>query len=460
MLPAEFSYRMQQQLGKEFAAFNTALTQTVAPTSVRLHPHKITSQFNTCSSVLWCTQGRYLPQRPSFTLDPLFHAGTYYVQEASSMFLAYILAQIDACDKPIKVLDLCAAPGGKSTLLNACLHPDSLVVANEVIKNRANILAENLIKWGNPNIVVTNNDPKAFSTFKGYFDIVLVDAPCSGEGLFRKEPLAMQEWSTENVALCAARQKRILAEAAELVHPNGYLIYSTCTYSPAENEDNVHWLLNQHDMQFIAIPPPKSWQISTKQNGYQFYPHCTQGEGLFITCVKKKKPTLIPTPFIIKKPKKKDKKGGKNGFSWLSKKQIQSISPWIAQPERFAFVFIQDRIHAILLAHIEALPLFQRFLYLKKYGVHIGSFKGKQFVPSHELAVSTIIHADLPHLNVTKEQALAYLRKQDLSVSLPPTRGWHLIRYKGHNLGWVKVLPNRINNYYPKQWRIRMNRNN
>ncbi|MGI8634527.1 MAG: methyltransferase RsmF C-terminal domain-like protein, partial [Segetibacter sp.] len=203
-------------------------------TSIRLNPLKPTDAIKKLpdqEDVPWCSTGRYLSERPSFTLDPVFHGGAYYVQEASSMFLDHIVKEIYKTEKlPQRVLDLCAAPGGKSTLLASAL-PDSFIVSNEVIKTRVRILAENISKWGSEHVVVTNNDPKDFKRISGYFDLMVVDAPCSGSGLFRKDTDAINEWSEANVQMCSLRQQRILADAIGALKQNGFLVYSTCSYS-------------------------------------------------------------------------------------------------------------------------------------------------------------------------------------------------------------------------------------
>ena len=249
-LPALFEERMRKLLPEESEAFFAAL-QTEPPVSIRLNPGKpvpISRLFpdeQIGLPVSWCESAYYLKSRPVFTLDPCLHSGTYYVQEASSMFLYHIFGQILPAH-PVRVLDLCAAPGGKSTLIASRLSSGSLLVANEVIRSRAGILKENMIKWGTSHVVVTNNDPADFHHLKGAFDIIVVDAPCSGEGMFRKDPGAIQEWNESNLQLCSERQQRILADIWPCLKPSGFLVYSTCTYNPGENEAILERLIRKY----------------------------------------------------------------------------------------------------------------------------------------------------------------------------------------------------------------------
>src|ERR1044071_327939 len=266
----------------DFVELKNAL-ETEPNVSIRLNPSKNTSLHG--EPVPWCSAGRFLPERPIFTLDPNFHAGAYYVQEASSMFLEQAVRSSVDLSKSLRVLDLCAAPGGKSTHLLQLINNESLLVSNEVIRTRATILSENTQKWGKANVIITNNDPKDFTTLSGYFDLVVVDAPCSGEGLFRKDEEAAEEWSEENVNLCALRQRRILGDVWPSLKENGVLIYCTCTYNEAENEDNLQWLSQQKDVEFIDLP---LFPGVEKTTGYRFMPHKVKGEGFFIAAIRKR----------------------------------------------------------------------------------------------------------------------------------------------------------------------------
>ena len=288
-LPKEFEVVLREKLDDSFTQFEKSLQQD-SPVSIRNNPHKPFKL--TGEPIAWSKYGQYLPERPVFTLDPALHAGAYYVQEASSMLLEQAITQAVDITKPIRVLDLCAAPGGKSTHLLSLLHQESLLVSNEVIRSRASILSENIQKWGHQNVIVTNNDPEDFSRLEGLFDLIVVDAPCSGEGLFRKDPEAMNEWSLANVDLCCKRQRRILADMWPALKTNGVLVYSTCTYNEQENEENLEWLQKQQNVEAIQLSLDHAWGIETVQagklEGYRCYPHNVKGEGFFLSVIRKK----------------------------------------------------------------------------------------------------------------------------------------------------------------------------
>ena len=291
-LPADFVTSINLLLGAETDTLLEALKEN-APVSIKLNPFKNNRNslefLSPAEPVLWSDNGYYLKERASFTFDPLFHSGYYYVQEASSMFIEHVVKQIIA--DPVNCLDLCAAPGGKSISLLSSLPKGSLLVSNEIIRQRANILSENIVKFGNPHSVVTNNDPKDFSSLPNFFDLILVDAPCSGEGMFRKDEIAINEWSIENVTMCAVRQKSILKDAWDSLKPGGFLIYSTCTYNTLENEHVAQWALHALDADFIEVDVDWAWDITNsyddKVKAYRFFSHKTKGEGLFVTVIKK-----------------------------------------------------------------------------------------------------------------------------------------------------------------------------
>jgi len=384
-------------------------------TSVRKNPAKPSSVFSEKETIAWSSTGKYLPERPSFTADPLFHAGAYYVQEASSMFLEQVLKQSDL-SKALKVLDLCAAPGGKSTLISSLLTDESLLLANEIIKTRVPILSDNLIRWGKANTYVSNNDPKDFAKLPGFFDVVVVDAPCSGSGMFRKDPQAISQWSEEAVNLCSQRQQRILADVYPALKENGLFIYSTCSYSKEENEDICDWLASTFKLESVRIPLEPAWGIqetqsdSKQQWGYRFYPHLVKGEGFFIASFRKKESTKE----VVTRHKKEE-------------------------PNR--------------IAQLTDFDYLREHLYLKKAGTRLGKFAGNDFIPDHELALSVWASESIPRIPLSREQALNYLKRIDFRVDTT-LNGWTLVSYESLALGWVKVLPKRLNNYYPKEWRI------
>jgi 16S rRNA C967 or C1407 C5-methylase (RsmB/RsmF family)/NOL1/NOP2/fmu family ribosome biogenesis protein len=444
--PANFLDSLNNEPGFDRANFVEAHQNNESPTSIRANPFKKTL-IKTNGQVPWCAEGYYLDTRPSFTFDPLFHAGSYYVQEASSMFIAYILQHIKN-DEPVKILDLCAAPGGKSTLINSAMTPDDLLVANEIIKTRVPILADNLSRWGTANTIATNNDPKDFNRLTGFFDIILVDAPCSGSGMFRKDPAAMNEWSENNVSLCHQRQERILADIYPALAEDGYLIYSTCSYSHQENEDILDWLCTEFELETVRIPINKEWGIvetqSPEQNawGYRFYPGQVKGEGLFASCLRKKESSGNLLSFKNNRNQKVDNN------------EFELVKAYINDPAAYYFSKVNDDWLAINIQHKESLNLLQHHLYLKKSGVRIGKLAGRDLIPDHELALSTIVNKNaVLQTELDYDNAILYLRRENFTVDTND-KGWSLMTFNGLALGWAKLLPNRINNYYPKELRI------
>lgn len=417
--------------------------------SIRLNPRKPAFDTAGLDPVPWCEDGFYLPERPVFTLDPLFQAGAYYVQEASSMLLAEALRQTANLKRPLRVLDLCAAPGGKTTLLASMLPPDSMLIANEVIRTRIPILRENVEKWGYPNMVIANHDPDDFAGLAGFFDVVLVDAPCSGEGLFRKDVAARQEWSEENVQTCSARQKRILAAAAPLLDEKGILIYSTCTYNDSENVQNVQFLMeNGFKNRQLDLPP--EWNIMERQTGtsvgYQCYPHRVRGEGFFISVFQK-------TSFA---PALKTSSRPFRDWRPLRPRETTEVRGWLANPDQFSYWTKPNLdVVAVPVALEKALYLVNDVLKNKGFGLDLGTFKGTDFIPAHALALSTALAPGLSGVELSREDALRYFKKENLVMD-ESVRGWLLARHKGLPLGWMKGVGNRVNNYLPKDWRIRM----
>ncbi len=448
-LPALFISRMQKRLGSSFGDFEIAL-DSLPPISIRMHPlrQQQEGEHTSAEQVSWHPMGRYLPERPVFTLDPAFQAGAYYVQEASSMFLREAFSQSVEVTRDLKVLDLCAAPGGKSTLLVELISKDSLLVSNEVIRSRVSILKENMEKWGYPNVAVTQADAEVFGEkLSGFFDVIVADAPCSGEGLFRKDPEAIKEWSPENVTLCSVRQQRILDAAVAALAPGGVLIYSTCTYNSAENDQNVAWLQEKHGLSLVRLNIPIEWGIIEQGGGYQFFPHQVRGEGFFIAIFKKNGHV---------KPKT-NKSSAFQHFKPLSKSLLPELVKWVEQADEFRFFTTPNGEVQMIPAQLESvLALIDPWLKSKWFGTTIGSFKGKDFVPDQALANSLFVHKNIQRLALDRQQALIFLKKEILEIPTSNLSGWTLATYQGHPLGWLKVLPNRMNNYFPQERRIRM----
>ena len=444
-LPPALIRKLKDEFALEDELFIETHRKGQSITSVRINPSKDTGQFDGMEQVPWCDTGYYLPERPAFTADPFFHAGCYYVQEASSMFLAHALKRAAGLDQDLNVLDLCAAPGGKSTLINSLISSGSMLVANEIIKTRVPVLTDNLTRWGYSNSYVSNNDPRDFGRLPAFFDILIVDAPCSGSGMFRKDPSAIDEWSESAVKLCSERQKRILADSLGCLAADGILVYSTCSYSKEENEAICDWLIEEHQLQPIPIPVPPEWGIVESLSdvhrcpGYRFYPHKLEGEGFFIACFKKTSGSEAP----VLKPNKNRPKANHAAL----------LDNWLAQPDHLLISERNKELFALPSTHAERLELLQKNLYLKKSGIRLGSLAGKDLVPDHELAMSSLLRRDIPAVELGYEDAIKYLRKDSFNID-SNLKGWCLMRYKGVNLGWAKILPNRVNNYYPKEIRI------
>ena len=446
-VPPDLIQSLQGVTGFNESSFKQVHASGEQVTAIRFHPHKqqLIPQQWTGEAIPWCSLGVYLAERPSFTLDPSFHGGAYYVQDASSMFLWQMLEQLMPDTNGKKVLDLCAAPGGKSTLLASWLQ-DGLLVSNEVIKSRAAILVENMTKWGNANTIVTNNDPSHFQTLGQYFDLMVVDAPCSGSGLFRKDPDAVNEWSIDHVQLCSQRQQRILSDILPVLKEDGILIYATCSYSQEEDEMIADWLVAEMDMESLSVQTDPSWGIvqtfSEKKQaaGYRFYPDQVKGEGFFIAAFRKKVAACTSAY-------------GKNTpIARPNKQEIQQMQAVIPLADEFTMFKQADQIRTIQKIWMDDISLLAGSLYIKKAGVELGAIKGKDIVPSHELAMSLLPKDTFNCAEVDLEQALQYLRRNDISLSAQ--KGWNLVTFQQLPLGWAKVLPNRINNYYPQEWRI------
>lgn len=446
-LPVAFLHSLTGIKGFDQEAFEKVHASGEQITSIRINPFKLPTSSQTPSFggdlgevVPWTEFGYYLKKRPSFTFDPFFHAGCYYVQEASSMFLEQALKQTVDLSKPLKILDLCAAPGGKSTHIQSLISKDSLLVSNEVIRSRSNILKDNIIKWGTDNVVVTNNDPKDFSNLENYFDVIVVDAPCSGSGLFRREPEAIKEWSLNNVQLCSQRQQRILADVWPSLKKKGILIYCTCSYSKEEDEEICKWIMDNFPIAHCPLQMEKEWGIIETEYGYRFWPDKVKGEGFFIACFKKKEGEE-ETYFK-----------NKNWFELLSAKESLIIDNWI-KSDSYKFIKHADIIYAVPEQHWADINYLSVNLHVLYCGIAIGQLIRDKLLPEHALAMSMQVKDSVPGTELNYETAIEYLKKKDVKVIIA-NKGWQLVRFGGFNLGWINVLSNRINNYYPKELRI------
>ena len=399
-LPAEFTAYTRQLMGeKRFERYLHSFEEET-PVSIRLNPKKPAGQPIDGEEVPWCRHAYYLKSRPNFTMDPLFHAGCYYVQEAASMFLDEILRQIlkggsklYTLHSTLYTLDMCAAPGGKSTLLRSALPEESVLYSNEPIRNRANILSENMQKWGWDNSIVTNNYPKDYSKSKLRFDIILCDVPCSGEGMFRKDEATIREWSPQNVEKCWKLQREIVSDAWECLNEGGLFIYSTCTFNTKENEENIRWILENYDAKVLKVETKPEWNITGSllegfnEPVYRFIPGISRGEGLFMCALKKGKGQNVP------------RAGTKCSKGW--NKVFQGVEQSIPR----------------------------------------GGTNEKD--------------ASYPQMELSYPQAMAYLRHEALVLPEDTPRGIVEVCFLGHPLGLVKNIGNRANNLYPKEWKIK-----
>lgn len=438
-LPEDFI----QELHKDLPEYANAILEGLllkASSSVRLHAQKQAQDFESEDQIPWHPHAYFLKQRPVFTLMPSFHAGAFYVQEASSMLIQQFIP-----DNTQSALDLCAAPGGKTTLLLDALSADALVVANEVVGSRNSILCENLIKWGKPNVLVTQNQVSDFKHLNFQFDLVLLDAPCSGEGMFRKDPNAIQEWSLTHTESCAKRQKFLIEQAWQLVKPGGRLIYSTCTFNKKENEEVCQFLLNCSDAKMVQKNFPKEWNVVENQVEqaimYRCFPGVFQGEG-FSVCAFDKLDMEEEDTYTL--PLKKDKHS------------IPLPKNWILNPEKYSFKLDNGEIWMFPKHWFTEKEEMELHLKVKKSGLLLGVQKGKDFVPSHELALSLVCSKDIPSVELDESQALVYLKKDIPVISGDFQDGWVLVKYKGLGMGWMKKIGKQWKNYLPKEYRIRM----
>lgn len=431
---------------EEVARLCRVIAEHQAPVSVRLHPYRAgdLSGLDVVGEVPWCPWGRYLSKRPEFIFDPSFHAGAYYVQEASSMALYEVVKQCVTLTPDSRVLDLCASPGGKTTLVASMLPKGAVLLANEVIKTRVGALQENVTRWGLGNTLVSSCDSSFLAKGLGaYFDLVVCDVPCSGEGLWRKNKEAINEWSEDAVQLCQARQRRIVENAVACLAYDGVLIYSTCTYNKKENDDNIAWLLENFNLEQIDLQFILNGVIKTEY-GYGFLPSNITGEGFFIAALKSKNSDVEVVKQTPNKLLSKSKPNLAEDFRAFG--NLKETHFWgLEEASQGVFVlpeFWMDK-HRILLNFIRQSAFFT-----------LGILKGKSVIPTQELAyfLDFEFNKDLI-INLDKNEALIFLRGE-VPEGLLGLLGWRLVCFQGLPLGWAKCLGNRANNYLEQKFRI------
>lgn len=434
----------------------TALSQGEPCTSVRLNTlkgvTKAETEFNG-AAIPWCASGMYLDERPRFTFDPALHQGCYYVQEASSMIHGYIVGQLFPSDsQPIRVLDSCAAPGGKTTAVIDSMPPGSLMVANEYVPVRAAVLRENIIKWAYPSCIVTRGDTAAFRKMRDTFDLVIADVPCSGEGMMRKDEDAVAQWSPGLIRECAERQWEIVTNLWDALAPGGYLIYSTCTFNRIENEETVSRIINELGGESVRISVPDEWRIAggidTAAHCLRFMPHRLRGEGLFVAVIRKPG-TTAPRRITDSKDKKRKVK---------TTPQIEIATSWLSDEARDSMDIYatDDRINAFPRAYADVLKRLRETTDVIHEGVLVGTVKGRDLIPSQSLALSPCLRPDaFPVCEIDRQQALSYLAGEAVTLPEGFPRGFVLLSYRNRPLGFVKNIGNRSNNLYPAPWRIR-----
>ena len=446
-LPERFVETMREALGADAEKLFAAL-DTEPAVSIRLNPAKPAECFDG-EAVGWCKWGRYLAERPQFTLDPLMHGGAYYVQEASSQFVAHLLANHDMEGK--RVLDMCAAPGGKTTIYSTLVGRKGLVVANDISHSRAMALADNVQRWGMGNVVVTCNEPAHIGAFTHWFDVVAVDAPCSGEGMFRKMDEARSEWTPSSPDVCAERQREILAEAWRVLRPGGTLIYSTCTFNPTEDEGVVEWLMSEYGEELEAVDSVETkdeWGVVRSDIGafqcFHFYPHKARGEGFFAAIARKHDGAV----------RRSMPKARRKLFSQCAKGDVKELSRWVDDASQHTFMMVGEDIYAYNSAVADAVVTLSENLSVVYSGVAMGRIFKNRLKPEHPLALYVGLNRGaVPMVNVSLGDAIDYLRRNDIAAS-QFEEGINIVGYKDMPIGFVKRIGVRCNNMYPKDLRI------
>ena len=456
MIKEEFRRYLVEAIGEEKSLIAFAAFDSPASVSVRHNPFKPAPGLEG-TVIEWCKHGFVLPQRPVFTLDPHFHGGAYYVQDSSSMFVGHVFRKmLENMDFPktrtVRVLDLCAAPGGKSTDLAASLREvfgDSfLLVSNEVMKQRVGVLADNMALWGDPNVVVTSDDPSAFSSLSGFFDVIVADVPCSGEGMFRKDEEAQKQWSEDNVALCQARQRRIVADVWPSLAEGGLFIYSTCTFNRLENDLNVAWIAEEMGAETLLKDDVVNGRGVIKTDlGYSLVPGFVDGEGQYCSALRKTSP-------VSWRPSDAPERGGKR------KEKPAAAIPAGVEKMLSKDVELKMRGNTVIAVPkniASDVALLGNSLHVIASGCAVGEVKGRDLVPDADLALSYMLSEEAyPSVEVDRETALSYLHRDAILLPEAP-KGYILIRYQGLPLGFVKNLGNRCNSLHPQSRRIRMN---
>lgn len=465
-LPSDFISYTRQLMGNElYSRLEEGLDSQESPVSIRLNPFKaqsldVTEGLYDCT-VPWCRlTGRYLRERPNFTFDPLLHSGLYYVQEAASMIVDHIVRTF--IKEPVRMLDLCAAPGGKSTALRAALPEGSVLFSNEPMRTRAQILSENLQKFGHEDVIVTNNYPRDYRKAGIMFDAILADVPCSGEGMFRKDDGARAEWSQQNVDNCWQLQREIVSDIWKCLQPGGLLIYSTCTFNAYEDEENVEWIASELGADIIELPVKESWDITPAVVGNvpvcRFLPGISRSEGLFVAVLRKhgeSETTALKASAANSKPKK-DRKNQRKQTAQGGKQQSADTMQALRTPDNFTARRNGDEIVAIPKRWADTYDAAASTLKIMHAGVTLGTEKGRDIIPDQSLALSRQLNIDAyPQVELSYAEAINFLRKEAVTLPEGTPRGFVVVTYLGYPLGMEKNIGNRANNLYPTEWRIK-----
>lgn len=454
-LPEHFQKQIVQLFGSEEAAQLCRCLDEAPETSIRISQAKA-HLFNPDALpidgvVPWCPWGRYLSSRPVFTGSAGLHGGVYYVQEASSMVLYQISRMLPS--EPIVMLDLCAAPGGKSSLLLDLLPKDSILVSNEIVRQRAQVLAENLLKWGSPNQIVTSASPDQMGQLAAAFDFILVDAPCSGEGMFRKDLAARSEWSADSPRACAKRQRKILSDIWPALKPGGLMIYSTCTINQEENEDILAYLIDDLGAEAVDLGdlPAGVWHSPLSPYPcYRLLPHRLRGEGLFMGLVRKAEGGTSP-----KAPRQGSLRKSKVGT--MDKRIPALVKDWIIQPEYFLWELRLEMLQAYPMPMLAILDRIRHGrIPIVTAGVPVALLRGRDFIPAPALALSSVLQRDaFDWVELHSSELVPYLSRETITLEAGLSPGVKLMHHDGIPLGFLKHLGNRANNWYPAEWRIR-----